>query len=57
MTPLLRFGELSGRVLLITRYTVKATHIIAHTKYDVTDEYRALPHRRITRRLKAGEKK
>lgn len=50
LKPLLRFSPLTGRVMLLTRYTVKDTHIVAHTKYDVTDEYAALPHRRIRRR-------
>ena len=37
--PLLRVSGLSGNVYLITRYRERGDHILATTKYDVTDEF------------------
>ena len=49
---MLRFSTLSGRVYLVTRYVVKGNAVVASRKYDVTEEYLALPHRSIARAVR-----
>lgn len=37
--PRLLESTLTGQVYVVTRYTVKETHLLAHTKYDVTEDF------------------
>lgn len=40
--PLLRHSILTDQVYVVTRYTKKESHIVAHEKWDVTEEFNAL---------------
>jgi hypothetical protein len=42
--PLIRYDSLAGEWVVLTRYTNKGTHIMAHTgyKYDVTEQIDAI---------------
>lgn len=40
--PLLRYSPFGGSVYIVTRYTIKDKHIIAHEKYDATDDFKAV---------------
>lgn len=55
MSPRLVFSELTGRVLVITRYTDNGRYIVARDKryvHDVTDDFVALRRKRI--KVRAG---
>lgn len=40
--PRILYSPLSNRYFIVTRYTEKETHIIAHTKYDCTEQIDAI---------------
>lgn len=45
MKPMLMKSELSDRIYVVTKYTIidkETGRFLAHTKYDVTDEFNAL---------------
>lgn len=40
--PLIRHSGLTGNRYIVTRYTMKDTHVVAHTKYDCTEQVEAI---------------
>jgi len=45
--PRLLYSRLGRRIYVVTRYTIQGRILIAHRKYDVTEDFKTLRRQRV----------